>query len=392
VFKIVLTMNPVVLILTVASFSFWLGINMITPIFPLYLSDMGAAAAEIGVIVAIPSLISIFIRLPLASSAPKIGRIKFLSISLFINSLSLFLYGFSYSVSSIYLIRLFHSLSIAAFGPVAMAFVSILTPLKKRGGVMGSYMTMMALAMVIGPGLTAILSHYMDYHMVFMVASIPTLIFSVILLTLKEEELYDNSNGKIVWSLSKGIINLFRNKDFILICLSTLAYSSSLGFFRSYFPIYVEDIYLLGAAFISTLYTARGVFNVLVRPVTGFIGGKLGVKKLIMSGMLLTAISFLLISLNLPIYILFIAMIISGIGWGMRAVSSVNFISLVLSDEDQEVGMAFFFNMFDIGIFVGSVSGGLLALQTSLSTVFWIYSIILAIGTAVLLFIKEKKL
>ncbi len=389
-FKIVLTMNIVVLILTIASFSFWLGTNMIRPIFPLFLSDLGAAATEIGLIVAIPSLISIFIRLPLASSAPKIGRMKFLSISLFINSVSLLLYGISYSVPSIYLIRLLHSLSIAAFGPVALAFVSIITPIRKRGGVMGSYMTMVALAMVAGPGLTAILSNYMDYHMIFILASIPSLIFSPILLFIGDDEINEEINGGFTWSISKGILNLFRNRDFILICISALAYSSSLGFFRSYFPLYIGEVYLLGAAVVSTLYTARGVFNVLIRPVTGFISSKFGVKKLIIGGMGLTALAFLMISMNLPLYILFIALVISGIGWGMRAVSSVNFISLVLRDEDQEVGMAFFFNMFDIGIFIGSVTGGLLSLQISLSTIFWVYSIVLVIGTAVLFLIKEK--
>ena len=80
-------------ILMLASLSFWLAIHMISPIFPLYLSSFNATSIEIGLIIAIPSLLSIFLRVPLASRATAIGRTRFLGIALLINAISLVLYG-----------------------------------------------------------------------------------------------------------------------------------------------------------------------------------------------------------------------------------------------------------------------------------------------------------
>ena len=386
----VFVMKQLIAILTVSSFSFWFSINMIRPIFPLFLSDLGASSAEIGFIVAIPFLVAIFIRIPLASRASRVGKLRFLGVALLANSISLVFYGFFNTLLPIYLIRFIHSVSMAAFGPVATAAVSILTPVRKRGGVMGSYMTVTALAMFFGPGVTALLSMYIGFSSIFILSSIPTFIFSILILYMDKKDVYNLMvEGR---SLTKGFGELLSNKIFMLISISTITYSISLGFFRSFFPIYVGDIYLVSMSFISALYMVRGIFNVIARPISGFYGGKVGIRNMIIYGLTFVLLSFLLISLKLPLYIIAIAMVLNGVGWGLRAVSTVNFISFVLDEELQDIGMAFFYNMFDIGLFTGSFVGGVLSLYMSLSTLFEIYSVILFIGILVLLPIKEIKL
>ena len=384
---IVFVMKQLVALLTASSFSFWFSINMIRPIFPLFLSDLGASSAEIGFIVAIPFLVAIFIRIPLASKASKVGKLWFLGIALLANSISLALYGLFNTLPPIYLIRFIHSISMAAFGPVAIAAVSILTPIKERGSVMGSYMTITALAMFLGPGVTSLLSIYVNTSFIFILSSIPTFIFSFLILYMARKEVHGLEVGEK--SLTRGFSKLINNKVFMLISISTITYSLSLGFFRSFFPIYMGNIYLLSISFISALYMVRGVFNVISRPISGFLEDRIGVRNMIIYGLSFVLLSFILIFLQLPLSFIIIAMILNGIGWGLRAVSTVNFISFVLDEKLQDIGMAFFYNMFDIGLFVGSITGGVLSLYTSLNLLFGVYSIVVFIGIIVLLPIKE---
>jgi DHA1 family multidrug resistance protein-like MFS transporter len=146
----------------------------------------------------------------------------------------------------------------------------------------------------------------------------------------------------------------------------------------------------LDAAFVSTLFTVRGLFNVTIRPLTGKLSGSIGIKKLIISGMILTSLSFIIIFLKLPLYTLFIALALSGMGWGMRAVSSVSYIGLALRDREQEVGMALFFNMFDIGVFLGSTTAGFISYFIPINMLFGIYSIVLLLGGFVLIYIESE--
>jgi|Deesub1362B_J571_1020462.scaffolds.fasta_scaffold00003_654 predicted MFS family arabinose efflux permease len=379
--------NRILLTITLAALSFWLSINMLRPIFPLFVSDLGAQPAEVGFIVAIPSLLSIFLRVPLTSGVAKIGRFRFLGIALLINALSLIFYGLANSLSLVYMARILHSLAIAAFGPVAIASVSLLAPIRKKGEVVGTYLTVIAIAIVVGPGLAAILLSFIGYSELFILAAIPTSIFAVIIMFYKNNDNYE-SPKKV--SLRGNIKAILSNRNFLLISLSALTYSLALGFFRAFFPLYVEETYLLDAAFVSTLFTVRGLFNVMIRPLTGKFSSKIGIKKLIISGMIITSFSFIIIFLKLPLYSLFVALALSGVGWGMRAVSSVSYIGIALGEKEQEVGMALFFNMFDIGVFIGSTSGGIISYFIPINVLFGIYSLILLLGGLILVFIESE--
>ena len=57
-----------------------------------------------------------------------------------------------------------------------------------------------------------------------------------------------------------------------------------------------------------------------------------------------------MVSFRIPFFLLALVIALIGAGWGIRAVASITFIGKILSREEQGVGMALFFNMFDIGI------------------------------------------
>jgi DHA1 family multidrug resistance protein-like MFS transporter len=187
------------------------------------------------------------------------------------------------------------------------------------------------------------------------------------------------------------MLQILKRREYIIIFIATLVYASAQGLFRSFFPLYAESTYLLGAAFISSLYTIRGVANVVIRPITGLLSDRLSPKYLIMLGLFLTSLSFYVFHITPPLFAIAIAMIISGIGWGMRAVSSTGFISTNISDSEQEMGMALFYNMFDIGIFLGSTTGGVLMSFTGITSLFGDYAVLLLIGAFLLLLIREDR-
>ncbi len=364
-----------IVVVSISTFAFWISSTMLRPVFPLYLSYIGFTEFEIGIVLSIPQLLSIFLRVPLSSKAKEVGRVRFLTMAMALNTLALLLYFLATSDKLVVVLaRLVHTLPIAAFGPVAMAYVSIISPERRRGGIMGVYLSSVGLSVFLGPLITSGLTTVMDIRSVFLVAALPTLLCVFLLFRVSgvDVDVLNGDGGGV--NIVEGLRHLWRNKGFVLICISALLYSSSMGFFRSFFPLFLESRYLIGAGIISLLYSVRGFTNVLSRPVSGFLSDRIGVGIMVVGGLLITSLMLFILSLRPPLEAVALVMAIYGAAWGVRAVSSINFIGFYLSDEDKEMGMAIFYNMFDIGVTLGSVTGGALLSMFPYEDVFLIYS------------------
>lgn len=362
-----ISLRFLLIVISISTFAFWLSSSMLRPIFPLYLDYIGFSPFELGVVLTIPQLLSIFLRVPLARQAKKIGRIRFLMFAMLLNTLSIFLYFLFTSKPIIAMIRILHTLPIAAFGPVAMAYVSIITPENGRGGLMGLYLTSVGLSMFLGPLFTTVLTSFMDIQYTFLWAAIPSLMATILLIsTLHGESTSVKSDASSLQeSFLHGFKRLVNNWGFILICLAALLYSTSMGFMRAFLPLFLKEEYLIGASLISLLYSIRGLTNVLSRPLAGYLTDRIGVGILVVTGLLISSSVLFGLSFKPSLEIVALLLAIFGLAWGVRAVSSITFIGFYLNEEDREVGMAIFYNMFDIGVFIGAIlTGYLLELLT----------------------------
>jgi len=352
----------ILIVVSISTFAFWLSSAMLRPIFPLYLDNIGFTAFELGIVLTIPQLLSIFLRVPLARYSRRMGRIKFLTLAILLNTISIFLYFLFTSKPIIAFIRLIHTLPIAAFGPVAMAYVSIITPEKGRGGIMGLYLTSVGLSIFLGPLVTSAVTTVMDIEYVFIWASLPSFLAFTLLISTRRNSIIDIEldNEVIAEPLIKGFKRILNYRGFILICLSALLYSMSMGFMRAFLPLFLKDTYFLEASLISLLYSLRGFSNVISRPLAGHLSDKIGVGILVVTGLFISALTLFGLSLTPPIEFVAVLLALFGVSWGVRAVSSINFIGFYLDERDREVGMALFYNMFDIGVSIGAITTGYL--------------------------------
>jgi len=107
--------------------------------------------------------------------------------------------------------------------------------------------------------------------------------------------------------------------------------------------------------------------------------------------MMLISLMFFIISITNEISFLLLAMIMYGIGWGMRAVATASMVSESTSEDLRGIALNIFWNMFDIGSMIGAIIAGLLATYIYIGSIFIICCIILLIGTSLVIFIKEYK-
>ncbi len=135
-----------------------LGFGIIIPIIPFYVERFGGGGVEMGMLMAVFSLMQ-FVFSPIwGSLSDRIGRKRVLLIGAFGNALSMALMGFAHEYWLLFTARALSGVLSSATLPAAMAFISDSTDEKSRGGGMGIVGAAFGTGMVLGPGIGGTMS------------------------------------------------------------------------------------------------------------------------------------------------------------------------------------------------------------------------------------------
>ncbi len=140
--------NNTLFTLLLSVFIAFLGIGIIVPIMPVFATELGAGGLALGMIIAAFSLTR-GILLPIVGNlSDKWGRKNFLASGLFIYGLVGLLIPMAGNVEQLITIRSFHGMGSAMIVPIAMAYLSLLSP----SGQEGRYMSYLNIAIFCGIG------------------------------------------------------------------------------------------------------------------------------------------------------------------------------------------------------------------------------------------------
>jgi DHA1 family multidrug resistance protein-like MFS transporter len=130
-----------------------LGFGIIIPIMPFYLEQFGGGGREMGMVMAVFSIMQFLFSPFWGNLSDRYGRKRIMLIGVLGNGLSLIAVGLVNSYWQLFLLRAVGGLFSAATLPTAMAYISDSTTAEERGGGMGVIGAAMGVGMVLGPGL-----------------------------------------------------------------------------------------------------------------------------------------------------------------------------------------------------------------------------------------------
>lgn len=202
--------NNTLFTLLLSVFIAFLGIGIIVPIMPVFASDLGAGGLGLGMIIAAFSLTRGVLLPVVGSLSDKWGRKNFLAAGLFIYGLVGLLIPMAGSVEQLITIRSFHGVGSAMIVPIAMAYLSVLSP----AGQEGRYMSYLNIAIFCGIGCGPIIGGLIydafDYAAVFHLMAIMSFLALVLVLSYMPPHVPTTSTQPlgILQSLKKMIGNL----------------------------------------------------------------------------------------------------------------------------------------------------------------------------------------
>lgn len=281
------------LILFFVMFLVMVGFGIIIPVLPFYAEQIGASPTELGLLMAVYSLLQLLFAPMWGKISDRIGRKPVLMLGIAGLAISFFLMAVSTKLWMLFAARIIGGFLSAANMPTTMAYVADITTHENRGKGMGVIGAAIGLGFVFGPAIGGIFSKT-SLSMPFYIAGISSVITFVLVLALLKESstaesrLAHTEKKESLWKSFSGALSIL----FIL----QLFISLSLSGLETTFAYFAAKKAGMDARQMGYVFMIMGLAGAFVQGgLMGRLTKKFGEGAVIQAGIIVSAIGFALI-------------------------------------------------------------------------------------------------
>ncbi len=265
--------------LFIVNIAFGFSVQLITPLFPLYLSDIGANASQNALVISLGGLVATALMLPAGLFLDRIGRRVLLISSSVVNMVVIFLMSRATTWQEVLPWFMIYSATGALFMPARMAMITSNSDLKKRSSVFGIMNTAWPIAGVASTLISGYLVETTGWKQVFLLGSAINAISILFGLRLEKQEIQHVSRDTGFRELFKRDVGSVLLIFFIYGMLLTTA----LGGINLIIPLYLKSSYALTASQIALFFTAQNLLNLVTQIPSGAIADRFGRKRTVLT-------------------------------------------------------------------------------------------------------------
>lgn len=255
--------DKTILTLLLSIFIAFLGIGIIIPVMPVFATTLGASGVGLGMIIAAFS-ITRGILLPLVGHfSDKWGRKNFLASGLCIYGIVGLLIPLAENVTGLVVIRGFHGVGSAMIVPIAMAYMSALSPPGKEGKYMGVLNMAIFSGIGCGPLIGGIIYDYFNFQAVFHLMALLSLI--AFILVLIQMPRHGGTSGPKVGSLHLALFEMVRNRKTAGILLARFGTMIIMVPTMAFLPLIMSQWPNTSGLQIGIVIAARTLLNALLQ-------------------------------------------------------------------------------------------------------------------------------
>lgn len=334
------------------NFIFYLVFYLPTVVIGTMAMERYHASASIAGILSGIFIVGGFIaRLWAGNNMKRLGAKKLLYIGTLIYFLLTFAYFFVHSVVLLLILRLVHGLGFGIAATASGTLAGAIVPSSRRGEGIGYYALSVTLSSAVGPFLSMFLYRTPGFYSLIWLSALLLFIALVGIFFIHVEKTTDSSNSvdnkvhkKFAWS------NYFEKEALpisLIAFLIGISYSSILSFMDAY----ARNIHLSEAA--SFFFLVYAITVLLSRPITGRVFDGFGDNFVMYPTYLFFALGLLLIGFAHSGWMLLLAAIFIGLGYG--SFSPFGQAIAIRNSEAHRLGIttSTFFGFMDMGVGFG---------------------------------------
>lgn len=303
------------LVLFLVMFLVYVGFGIMIPVLPFYAEEIGASPTELGLLMAVYSLMQLIFAPLWGKISDRYGRKPVMLVGIGGLALSFFMMAVSTNLWMLYAARIIGGILSAANMPTTMAYAADITTSEDRGKGMGMIGAGIGLGFVFGPALGGIFSKT-SLTLPFYIAGISSIVtMLLVLFVLKESStvesrLKQSQSKESLWKSFSGNLSIL----FIL----QLFISLSLSGLEATFAYFAAKKAGMDAAQMGYVFMIMGLAGAIVQGgLMGKLTKKYGEGPVIQWGIIISAIGFALILLVNNFTTAAIFLTIFGIGNGV---------------------------------------------------------------------------
>lgn len=360
------------LICTVGIFCF-ISYNMVRmPVLALFAEQLGAGPERIGLIVSVSTLTGVLLKLPSGALSDIYGRRFLLRIGVVAFGLPPFFYLFITDLNSLTALRFVHGLATAIFAPSALATVAELYR-ERRGAALGTYTACTQSGALLGPFIGGYLAHVAGFDFAFITAGVCGCIAIVLFYSLHLDVVTPRVQQKgmrpLLAEMWKGFTIVAQNRKVLITSATDGAKMIANGALMAFLPLYGLTVGL-NPGEVGLLFSVQAGTSFFSKPIMGRVSDRVGRQPLIMTGLLICAVTFV----SMPHVSVFAVLLLlsAGFGFGEAVVSSSSSAFVADSSEFKTLGagMGMQGTIGDIGHASGPLLAGILIANMSYAGAF----------------------
>jgi MFS family permease len=369
-----------------------------SPVLNPFAVSLGTPAYLLGFVAAASTIPGILISLPAGSLSDRVGRGKVIFFAAVIFATAPFLYLLVVDPYQLILVRFYHGFATAILIPVANAAIVERYPQSKAEKV-SSFSSSTAVGRAIAPALGGyiLLVTVSNYHELYIAVGIAGVLALIAATGIREKEKVEKkpvlnakkdaeprqSTGKVSRSTARDWKEVASNPRILVTSFVEATIYYTYGAFEFYLVPYAKllniDPFLTGIVLTSEIVTF-----VLAKPIMGKLSDKIGRKKPIVLGLVLSGIPMMATQFAVTFPELVVVSVTFGLGFSLVTSSTPPLVSEACRKEVYGSAMGFLGTIMDVGQALGPIVTGFILAATALYSVSFMSMGLLLFASAII--------
>jgi MFS family permease len=285
--------------------------NMRTTLFPLLKDEFALTNQQVGLIVAIPSLIQFLVSIPSGMISDRFGPKRLIAVSIIIAGIGAFLGSVSYTPWMYIVASTLLTFNSTLYHPPAQSYVSDITNPSDRSRVLGIWHSGGTTGVSLGPLSITILMGFLafNWRQVYGFWIIPTLIGLVSLIFVKPSSEIVEEKEREQWQ-EKDFVDTLLNRNMMFLLLSSTVRRFGGGLTTGFLSIWLAESQGWTVGQVGLMLGISSLLGIVASPLGGDLASRFGEKPWYAGTLLGSYIFFALAFLAKgywPFFLLYIA-------------------------------------------------------------------------------------
>lgn len=343
-----------------------------TPLLPLFAASIGAGPLLLGFIVSVSTMTGFFFKPIFGFLSDRNGRRLWMLIGIAVFSLMPFLYWLVETPQHLVVLRLFHGLATAIFGPVTLAYVAALA-VQKRATRQGWFGLARSGSYLIAPTAAAWLLQFFSPEMVFSIIGAVSLVAFLPVFFLTEHRRngpVSRSNGNPVTTFLRAAKTASNSPVLWFAGTMEMAIYVATYAIKAFLPLYAHLQLGVDLLTVGLFFTVQESLNLLARPIGGKLADHFGLRNTLAVALLVLSLAMSMLPFaSTAMQFLLIAGAM-GAALGVSLPTIIALYSQHLPNHNLGLGMGLLGTIRNLGKILGPVIGGMLLAFATYTTLF----------------------